>query len=307
MKRMAVTVFLTLSLLTVAAIAQFTEWSAPENLGPPINTAYLDTCVSISKSGLSLYFASNRHTGNAASPDWDLYVSQRDSVDDPWGPPQSLPSVNLTGPMDSCPALSLDEHRLYFASNRPGGCGGGDFYVSRRHDRRDDFGWGPPENLGCMPDGPNTPSGEYTPTFFEDERGSVVMYFSSNRSGSAGFDLYASSMRHDDTFGPGSPVTELNSAFTDQGVAVRRDGLEVIFGSDRTGTLGAADLWMAARSSTADPWSLPVNLTVLNSTFFDGGKMSFSFDGRQFYFRSNRAGAGDIFVVTRERLHGKKK
>ena len=164
----------------------------------------MDSCVSISKNGLSLYFASNRHTGNPTSPDWDLYVSQRANVGEAWGVPQPVSNVNLTGSKESCPALSLDEHRLYFVSDRPGGCGSGDFYVSRRHDRRDDFGWGPPEHLGCMPEGVNSPGGEATPTLFEDKHGNEVMYFSSNRAGSLGYDLYASVKTHDDRLSPGS-------------------------------------------------------------------------------------------------------
>ena len=106
------------------AIAQFTDWSAPVNLGPPVNSPeYTESCVAISKNGLSLFFSSNRQTGIQYSPDRDLYVSKRDSIEDPWGDPQSLTTLNTTA-WESCPALSLDEHRLYFTSPRPGGCGG---------------------------------------------------------------------------------------------------------------------------------------------------------------------------------------
>ena len=131
---------------------RFTEWGPPENLGPLINSPYLDSCVSISKDGLTLIFSSNRHTGIVNSTDRDLYVSKRASVNDPWGEPQPLTMLN-SPVWDSCPALSLDEHRLYFTSARPGGCGDRDIWVSYRRDRRDDLGWEAPVNLGCENNG----------------------------------------------------------------------------------------------------------------------------------------------------------
>ena len=167
--------------LPATAMAQFTDWSVPVNLGPVVNSPYGDSCVTISKNGLSLFFSSNRQSPGTA--DRDLYVSKRDSTTQPWGEPQPLLTLN-TADWESCPALSLDEHRLYFSSPRSGGCGGQDIYVSRRHDRRDDFGWEPPVNLGCDGQGgPNSGEGELTPALFEDEAGRVLMYFSSDRSG----------------------------------------------------------------------------------------------------------------------------
>ena len=294
-----------------AATAQFSDWSTPVNLGSPPNSQYLDSCVAISKNGLSLFFSSNRQAPGTTNR--DMYVSKRANVDDDWGSPQSIPALN-TAFFDSCPALSLDEHRLYIASNRPGGCGvSEDLYVSRRHDRRDDLGWGPPVNLGCEADGyVNSPYSDNTPTFFEDESGRVVMYFASSRgTGGVSRDIYQSVMRDDDTFGPATPVAELNSPYEDQGVTVRRDGLEVIFGSNRRSGGGViSDFWVATRASTADPWSAPVLVTSLGVPAYAGGRITLSFDGTEFYFASYRPGGyglQDLYVATRERLHGKKK
>ena len=122
-----------LGALPGAPLPEFTDWSPPVNLGFVVNSPYLDSCVAISKNGLSLYFSSNRQspgpTGNSANR--DLYVSQRDSADAPWGAPQPLAMLN-TPAWDSCPALSLDEHRFYFTSPRTATCGGQDMWVSRR-------------------------------------------------------------------------------------------------------------------------------------------------------------------------------
>jgi hypothetical protein len=63
MKPVVIRANLMLLLFTAAAIAQFTQWSAPVNLGPMINTEYEESCVSLSKNRLHLYFASTRPGG----------------------------------------------------------------------------------------------------------------------------------------------------------------------------------------------------------------------------------------------------
>ncbi len=281
---------------------QFTDWGPPENLGPSINSAYLDSCVAISKNGLTLFLSSNRQTGNPASLDRDLYVSKRASKDEPWGEPEPLTLLNTTT-WDSCPALSLDEHRLYFTSARPGGCGQRDLWVSHRRDRKDDFGWEAPENLGCGSDGfVNSAGDDLFPAFFEDETGRVLMYFGSTRAGTSGpMDVYQSEMNGDGTFGPATPVVELNSPAMEHSVTVRRDGLEVIFGSTR-GT-GVLRFWSSTRETTSDPWSPPSLVPGLPAG--GSGRYALSFDGRELYFSANLPGTyggNDIWVARREKL-----
>ena len=283
-------------------------WGAPVNLGPVVNSAYNDQHPSISKDGLSLYFVSNRPGGFGGN---DIWVSQRATVDDAWGTPQNLgPSIN-TSSNDFAPDLSIDGHHLYMNSDRPGGCGGSDLYVARRHDKDDDFGWGQPENLGCAV---NTIYDEAGPLFFEDETSGVQnLYFTSfNRPGGLGdFDIYVSTRSSDDEpWGPGVDVTELNGPYRDTRTAIRRDGLELFISSDatgRSGGVGGQDLWVSTRATTADPWSAPVNLgPTVNSVSFDGAP-ALSFDGTTLYFFSARPGgfgANDLYVTTRARLGG---
>ena len=88
-----------------------------------------------------LYFASNRAGGTGLQ---DLYISERLSIEDPWGSPQNLGISINSGSNEVCPTLSTDGHRLYLVSDSPGGCGGQDLYVSRRRDKRDNFAWSLP-------------------------------------------------------------------------------------------------------------------------------------------------------------------
>jgi hypothetical protein len=298
---LAVVALLLLGAAPVSDLPEFTDWFPAENLGPIINTPYTDTCVAISKAGLSLFLSSTHHTCTPNSTDRNLYVSKRASRDDDWGEPQPLSMLN-TPVWESCPALSLDEHRLYFT--RPGNCGERDFWVSHRKDRTDDFGWEQPVHLGCEADGyVNSWAIDVFPTFFEDETGRVLMYFGSNRNGSSAtspLDLFQSEMRGDDTFGPATPIVELNSPAMEHSVTVRRDGLEVFFGSTRSGQMR---FWTATRASTSDPWPAPVMVSSLPAN--PSGRFALSFDGRELYFAStNQPGYGeiDIWVARRERL-----
>ena len=294
---------------------RFSAWSEPVHLGPIVNTAAADFDPFVSKDGLSLYFASGG--GRGGSGGRDLWVVERPTTSDSWGTPYNLGHLINSGAHESKPSLSVDGHRLYFASNRTGGLGGFDLYVARRRDKRDNLGWEAPANLGG---GVNSTAHEESPAaiFDDDARGEVVLYFASNRPGHGAFDIYVSTMLADGSFGPAALVEELSTAFVDRDPSIRRDGREMFLTSNRTGTSGGADIWVARRSSTSHPWSAPVHLGEgINSPprppdleqANDGGA-SLSFDGMTLYFHSpfrpeNVSLMFDIWVSTRGRLTGR--
>lgn len=292
----AVLALVVLSVARPTATPKFSDWSAPVPLGPPVNTALAEMTPVISKDGLSLYLVRNAPSGGFGG--MDIWVSQRTRIDDGWGPPQNLGSAINTSFNEFGPSLTIDGHLLFFTSNRPG-LGGNDVYVSRRHNKRDDFGWRPPVNLGAI----NTAANELAVAYFEDDlTGVITLYFASNRQGGTEDDIYVSSLLPDETLAPPVLVAELSSPFADFQPAIRRDGLEMYLTSNRPGTLGSLDLWVSTRTSTSDPWSHPVNLgPVVNSASADA-RASLSFDATEVYFQSNRSGNLDIYHSTRAKL-----
>src|SRR5712691_7240744 len=140
-------VVLSLVLASDVAMAapKFSGWSVPTNLGPAVNSAFSDQSPAISKDGLSLYFGSTRPGGSGAL---DIWVSQRETADGAWEPPMNVGPVN-TAFIENVPALSRDDHWLFFNSNRPGGFGGVDLWVSYRNHVHDDLDWQTPVNLGA--------------------------------------------------------------------------------------------------------------------------------------------------------------
>jgi hypothetical protein len=288
---------LAITFFTSPALAQrFSEWLAPVSVGAPVNTTTSEFSPFLTKDGLSLYFASNNRPGGYGGI--DIWVSQRSSVAAAWSEPQNL-GLTINGPYDeAAPFISIDGHTLYFQSNRPGaGHGGGDLYVARRHNKRDDFGWQAPVNLGS---GVNSASDESSPWLFEDDQtGAITLYFTSNReggpgpvgsnapgfAGQQGSDIYASTYGPDEQFGPATLVTELSTASFDNRPSVSRDGLEIYFESNRPGSiLNAAgqpsfDLWVARREATSDSWSAPVNVGPVVNTNGPDRNPALSFDG----------------------------
>jgi WD40-like Beta Propeller Repeat len=302
---LAATVLLMLRVVAynASAASKFSDWSAPVNLGPIVNSSFGDFAPAVSKNGLSLYFSSDRPGSLGPS---DIWVSQRESRDDPWGTPVNLgPPVN-TSFGERAPAFSRDGHWMFFVSNRPGGVGDDDIWASWRTNIHDDFGWQPPINLGP---GVNSASFDAGASFFENEEaGTPLLFFGSTRAGGPGVeDIYVSAQTADGSFGPATLVAELSSPQADRRPTIRFDGLEIIFFSNRPGTLGGADLWASTRETVFDSWSMPVNLgPVVNSTSNDAPSY-LSSDGRILFFTSDRPGGFgglDLYITTREKGGG---
>ena len=230
------------SLFSAQDPEDFSDWSPPVNIGPPINTNLAEIAPALSKDGLSLYFVRTANAGGFGG--MDLWVSQRGNIDDAWGVPLNLGSTINTDADEFGPSLTLDGHTLYFSSNRPG-VGGNDLYVSRRRDRRDDLGWQSPVNLDSI----NTVANELLAAHFEDDlTGVTTLYFASNRSGGpGGDDIYVSTLGPGETFGPPVLVQELSSPSADIQPAIRRDGLEIFLASPRaalaTSSGSRSDRW----------------------------------------------------------------
>jgi hypothetical protein len=275
-------------------------FGTPKNLGPQVNSSDFEYDPALSADGLELYFQSYRAGGYGSS---DLYVTKRVSVGDEWQPPQNLgPTVNSASG-DSGPSLSYDGLTLYFNSNRPGGFGGHDLYMTTRENRL--APWGKPVNLGPVV---NSEFGEINPNISRD---GLSLYFADREGDSSALprpgglgspDIWLTTRASlADPWGPavnlGAPV---NSGVTDGAPELSDDGLLLFFSRwFNNGTYH--DVWVAARSTPQDPWGTPVPLpTPANSNTYDANP-EFSADGRTLYFvsdRGNVAGTTDLWEVS---------
>jgi outer membrane protein OmpA-like peptidoglycan-associated protein len=110
----------------------------------------------------------------------DLYVCfyLRDNV---WSAPMHMGNTLNTIYQETSPHISPDKRFLYFSSDRPGGVGGQDIYVSERLN----FSWAKWSTPILLKDGVNTPSDESQPYFDADN---TYLYFTSRKDGSS--DIY---------------------------------------------------------------------------------------------------------------------
>ncbi|MCD6346200.1 MAG: PD40 domain-containing protein, partial [Bacteroidales bacterium] len=105
-------------------------WSAPMNLGYPVNTRYWESTPSLGPDGRTLYFASNRPGGYGGMDIWLSHFDPREG----WEEPINLgPTIN-TDKNEMSPFLHGDGRSLYFSSSGWIGMGGLDLFLSRQND-----------------------------------------------------------------------------------------------------------------------------------------------------------------------------
>lgn len=116
----------------------------------------------------------------------------------------------------------------------------------------------------------------------------------------------AQAQKYSDWSAPVNLGSLINSAASDQGPAISKDGLTLYFHSNRLGGVGGFDMYVATRASVDDPWGAPVNLGSPVNTTFDEGNPAFSRDGHSLFFQSVRPGGlggVDLWVSKRNHTH----
>jgi len=147
--------------------------------------------VSISASGLELYFTSDRPGGYGNS---DLWVTTRATKEDPWGEAVNLGPIVNTSAFDRRSTISANGLVLFFDSSRSGGYGSNDIWMTTRPTTSD--AWTQPVNLGPTV---NSPSSDATPCISAN---GTTLYFGSYRPGGLGdVDIWQVSLE---------PVVDLN-------------------------------------------------------------------------------------------------
>jgi len=151
------------------------KWSAPQNIGSPINTDFHEGCIGISKDGNELYIYREINGG-------DIYVSKLKSGK--WDKPKALNQFINTEFYEPSMTLGDSGKSIIFSSNRPGGEGGLDLYVSHKDANGD---WGEAINLGPEI---NSPLDEDGPFF--DTKSKYLYFSSAGLKGMGGYDVYRS-------------------------------------------------------------------------------------------------------------------
>ena len=240
-----------------------------------------------------------------------------------WSPAVSVESLPGTDPtfntssLDGCPLRSRDGKRFFMASNRPGGLGGIDIWVSTRASENDS--WGAPANLGPPI---NSTADDFCPTI---DRDGHRFFFVSTRAvwagGAAcgGADIYVTRFRGDGSVeepqnlgcdwngGPNSAADEASpSPLPESG-----SGPVLYFSSARAGGFAptevagavAGDQDIYVSRSDGGKYGRGVLVAGVNSASNDA-QPNIRRDGLEIFFFSNRLGSlggPDIYSATRAR------
>ncbi|KPM49332.1 OmpA family protein [Jiulongibacter sediminis] len=181
------------------------QWTEPESISKVINTDYNEGTCSISADGKTMVFTSCE--GREGFGRCDLYISK--FTEKGWSVPENLgPNVN-SPEWDSQPALSPDGTVLVFSSNRFGGLGGKDLYVSTLDDMNS---WSKAVNLGKVV---NTIRDEVSP--FLHANATTIFFASNGHTGLGGYDIFLTnkeSGNFTEPFNLGYPVNDEQDQFS---------------------------------------------------------------------------------------------
>jgi hypothetical protein len=250
-----------------------------------------DEKPTLTSSMLELYFLSDRDGGPGGGG--DVWRSERANVTDPWGAPELVAEVS--GPSrETSPAIGADGTTLWVASDRDGGLGGLDIWVSTRDPANSDAGWSPPATVPELNSSgdeiPRPPGGH-----------GLIMPLSRRSDANASYQMYSATRAiaaASATWSAPTPIPSVNTANLDDDGYLTDDGLTLYFSSDRLN--GTQDLFVTERSDLASPFALPVPLETLNTSTYDERDPWVSPDGHEIYFTSDRIGGElHIFHATR--------
>ena len=205
-------------------------WLAPDNIGFNINSNTHDACIALSGDGQILFVYKYTKDGGG-----DIYQSTLEGEE--WSTAVALNNNINTPSWEGSASLSPDGKMLYFTSERPGGQGGKDIYLSKM---RDDSIWGEAENLG---EGINTVYDDDAPFMHPDGK---TLYFSSQGHFNMGnYDVFKSIWDGESWSKPENMGYPLNTAGDDMFYVVGANGKRAYFSSGRPGGMGKQDIFIA--------------------------------------------------------------
>ncbi|OFY70714.1 MAG: hypothetical protein A3G23_08350 [Bacteroidetes bacterium RIFCSPLOWO2_12_FULL_37_12] len=152
-------------------------WSEPQNMGPKINKKDHDACISLSADGQTLFIYKGIDEING-----DIYESKLKGTE--WSKPKEMDDVINSKFWEGSCCLSADGNRFYFVSDKPGGFGGKDIYVSEKNKKGK---WQDPVNLG-----PNINTDNDEDGVFLHPDGQTLYFSSEGHKSSGGFDIFKS-------------------------------------------------------------------------------------------------------------------
>lgn len=232
-------------------------WTKVEDMGYPVNSSKHEGAhfMSMDRNYMFYMRCGNQRTNASTMGGCDLYLSYRKG--NVWSEGEPFGATINTAYYEGMPCLSSDNKYLYFVSDKPGGFGGKDIWVTRFEDGL----WQLPENLGANI---NTAFDELAPFLAIDNH---TLYFTSNgHPGYGGLDIFRSQKLADGTWSiPQNMGTAFNTNYNEMSMVVHVAGDKAYFASDRLGGYGGYDIYETSIPETLQP----MPMSILNGYVVD--------------------------------------
>lgn len=213
------------------------QWSVPVVFSAELNTRDHEGPATFNHDFTEIYFTRcedrQKTSSSPAINHLKLYKSTRNALG--WSAPESF-IFNDSSSSFAHPSISKNGKIFFFASDKPGGFGGSDLYVSFRLDSNL---WSVPVNLGPKV---NTSQNELYPFFMEEEG---ILYFTSDgHIGMGGFDIYRAELDGREWINITNMKPPVNSSYDDLSFIIKENQPYAFFSSNRPGGRGKEDLYM---------------------------------------------------------------
>lgn len=217
--------------IMVSTMNNNAEWKKGRKIGYKINTDKNEGMAKFATHGKTFYYAGCERTDTEGGCD----IYEAELVDGEVSQTNRMEGLNSTW-WDSQPSISCDGQWMYFSSNRPGGKGGADIWLS---ELQSDGEWGEASNLG---EGVNTEFDEESPFIATDGQ---TLYFSSDgHEGMGDGDLFISRKNEEEIWSKAQNMgIPFNSQCKELGIFIQADGKTAHFASSRFGGKGGLDLY----------------------------------------------------------------
>lgn len=234
------------------------NWSKAIAVKWPMATSGNEGAASISPDGQFLYFAGCDKPGGLGRCDIYMCIKEKEG----WGEPINLGYPVNTAAWESQPSIGSDGRTLYFVSNRNGGIGSYDIWMTRRDDEGQ---WSEPVNLGPKI---NTPYDEHSPFIHPDNK---TLYFSSN--GWPGFGNRDIFVVHKNEHGMWSEPINLGAPINNENeqssLFVEANGKFAYYASEMEGGNGKMDIYRFALPEEYAPLTVSYVKGIITDTRYN--------------------------------------